>query len=141
VIAAVTPAPAPAPVQNLVFDADALFDVNSSTLRPAGRATLDRFVGRIKDINPEAVMVVGHASRPGTEKYNQALSERRADSVKTYLVGAGIAPYRVRTSGVGETQELTGPFECLHNQSAKAVACNQPDRHVSIELSGAKIPR
>ena len=127
--------------QKLVFDADTLFDNNKSTLRPAGKVTLNDFVGRIKDINPETIMVVGHASRPGTMKYNQTLSEERAEVVKEYLVNAGVAPYRVRASGVGETQEITGPFECLSNTSKKAIACQQPDRHVEIELIGARIPR
>jgi OmpA-OmpF porin, OOP family len=139
-MAKVIPAPVP---QKLTFDADALFDVDKSVLRPAGRTTLDNFVYRIKDINPEAIMVVGHASRPGTEQHNQGLSEERAESVKAYLVGAGIAPYRVRTSGMGETQPVTFTGECLSdsNMSAKAIACRQPDRRVEIELIGARIPQ
>ena len=145
-VAAVEPAPrpvAPAPkiAQTLVFDADALFDVDKSSLRPAGKVALSNFVLRIRDINPEMINVVGHASRPGTEKHNQRLSEARAESVKEYLVTSGIPAYRVRSSGVGETQEVTGPFECLNNNSARAIACRQPDRHVSIELIGARIPR
>ena len=127
--------------QNLVFDADTLFDFDKSTLRPAGRATLDNFVDRIKGINPEAIMVVGHASRPGTEKYNQRLSEDRAAAVKTYLIGAGIAPNRVRASGRGETQPVTGTYECFNDLSAESIACRQADRHVAIELIGARIPR
>jgi OOP family OmpA-OmpF porin len=127
--------------QTLVFDADTLFDNDKSSLRPAGKVALNNFVGSIKDVNPEMINVVGHASRPGTEKYNQRLSEERAESVKEFLVNAGIPAYRVRASGVGETQEVTGPFECLNNTSKKAIACQQPDRHVSIELIGARIPR
>jgi OOP family OmpA-OmpF porin len=142
VVAAAAPAPlAEKAIQKLTFDADALFDMDKSSLRPAGRRSLDNFVGRIKDINPEAIMVVGHASRPGTEKHNQTLSEERAQAVKTYLVSAGIAADRVRTSGKGETQPVTGTYECLNDKSDKAIACRQPDRRVEIELIGARIPR
>ena len=141
VVAAVAPVAEYKVAQTLVFDADTLFDNDKSSLRPTGKVTLSNFVGSIKDINPEMINVVGHASRPGTEKHNQVLSENRAESVKEYLVNAGIPAYRVRAWGVGETQEVTGPFECLNNTSKKAIACQQPDRHVSIELIGARIPR
>jgi OOP family OmpA-OmpF porin len=137
VMAAVAPAPKPV-AQKLTFDADALFDFDKSTLRPAGRATLDDFVDRIKGINPEAIMTVGHTDRIGSSPYNQRLSEERAESVKTYLVGIGIASNRVQTSGKGETQPVTLAGECLSG-SAKVIACLQPDRRVDIELIGAKI--
>lgn len=142
VLAAAAPAPlVERPVaQKLTFDADALFDMGKSTLRPAGRAELDNFVDRIRDINPETVMVVGHASRPGTEKSNQTLSEARAEAVKVHLIGAGIASRRIQTSGKGETQPVTGELECLGDKSKKAIACRQPDRRVEIELIGARIP-
>jgi OOP family OmpA-OmpF porin len=139
-VAVVAPAaPAPKPVaQKLTFDADALFDFDKSVLRPAGRATLDDFVDRIKGINPEAIMTVGHSDRIGSSQYNQGLSEERAESVKTYLVSIGIASSRVYTSGKGETQPVTFADECLSG-SAKVIACLQPDRRVDIELIGAKI--
>ena len=124
--------------QKLTFDADALFDFDKSSLRPAGRATLDNFVDRIKGINPEAITTVGHTDRIGSSQYNQRLSEERAESVKAYLVGAGIASSRVQASGKGETQPLTRDGECLSG-SAKVIACLQPDRRVDIELLGARI--
>jgi OmpA-OmpF porin, OOP family len=146
-VAASLPIPPPdqsnsmAPSQVVTFDADVLFDYDKSTLRPSGRRTLDNFSDRIRAINPETIVVVGHASRPGSERYNQRLSEERAESVKTYLLGTGIAPYRVKTSGRGETQPVTFAGECLNDMTAKAIACRQPDRRVDIELIGARIPR
>jgi OOP family OmpA-OmpF porin len=132
--------PAATPVaQRLTFDADTLFDVDKSVLRPEGRAALNRFVDKVKGINPETIMVVGHASRPGSVRHNQVLSEERAESVKAYLVRIGMAPYRVQTSGVGETQPVTFAGECLSDMSTKAIACRQPDRRVDIQLIGAKI--
>jgi OmpA-OmpF porin, OOP family len=60
--------------------------------------------------------------------------------VKTYLVGAGIASSRVRTSGKGEPQPVTLAGECVSG-SAKVVDCLQPDRRVDVELIGARIPQ
>jgi OOP family OmpA-OmpF porin len=138
-VAAVAPAPVVV-AQKLTFDADMLFDFDKSSLRPAGRATLDNFVDRIKGINPEAITTVGHTDRIGSSQYNQRLSEERAESVKTYLVGAGIASRRVQASGKGETQPVTLAGECLSG-SAKVISCLQPDRRVDIELIGARIPQ
>jgi OmpA-OmpF porin, OOP family len=139
--AAAVVAPAPAPVaQKLTFDADMLFDFDKSSLRPAGRTTLDNFVDRIKGINPEAITTVGHTDRIGSSQYNQRLSEERAESVKTYLVGAGIASSRVQSSGKGETQPVTLAGECVSG-SAKVLNCLQPDRRVDVELIGARIPQ
>lgn len=144
---AVAPAPMakviPAPVvvpQKFTFGADTLFDFDKSALRPAGRTTLDNFVGRIKGINPEAIMTVGHTDRIGSSQYNQLLSEERAESVRVYLVSVGIASNRVQASGKGETQPVTLAGECLSG-SAKVIACLQPDRRVDIELIGARIPQ
>ena len=138
-VAAAEVAPAPMPVaQKLTFDADALFDFDKSQLRPEGRATLDKFVDRIKGINPEAIVVVGHTDRVGTTEYNQRLSEERAGSVKAYLVSLGIDPSRVQASGKGETEPATSAGECMSG-SRKVIACLQPDRRVDIALVGARI--
>jgi len=141
--AAPPPAPAPAPVvlERLTFDADMLFDFGKSSLRPAGRATLDDFAARIKGIDPEAIKTVGHTDRIGSSAYNQVLSEERAESVKAYLVGIGIAAQRVETSGKGETQPVTLAGDCPGGKSAKVISCLQPDRRVDIALVGSRMPQ
>jgi OOP family OmpA-OmpF porin len=136
------PAPVPAPViQKLTFDADMLFDFDKSSLRPAGRATLDDFASRIKGIDPEAIKTVGHTDRVGSSEYNQRLSEQRAEAVKTYLVSIGIAAQRVVTSGKGETEPVTRAGDCPGGKSAKVISCLQPDRRVDIALVGARTPQ
>ncbi len=136
---AAAPAPTVKPAaQRVKLDADTLFKFNKADLSPAGRAALDEFVAKSKDIKPEVIMAVGHADRFGSETYNQALSEKRAAAVKTYLVGNGIDANRVQTEGRGETQPITKEGECLGAKSAKVIACLQPDRRVEIEVVGTR---
>ena len=143
-VAAVTPAASPAPMpvaQKVTIDADTLFDFDKAVLRPAGRATLDDFVARMKGINPEVIMAFGHADRLGSERYNQHLSEERVGAVKAYLVSLGVAPNRMHTEGKGESQPVTKAGECVGGTSAKLIACLQPDRRVDIEVVGTRIAK
>lgn len=134
------PVPAPIPAgQRVKLDADTLFDFDKAVLRPAGKAALDDFLEKMKGINPEVIIAVGHADRFGSESYNQGLSERRAAAVKTYLLGKGIEPNRVYTEGKGELQPVTKAGECAGAKSAKVIACLQPDRRVEVEVVGTRI--
>lgn len=134
----VTPKPAGAKV---TLDADTLFDFNKADLRPAGKLSLDEFLEKMKGIDPEVIIAVGHADRFGSDSYNQALSERRAAAVKTYLQSKGIESNRVHTEGKGETQPVTKPGECNGAKSAKIIACLQPDRRVDVEVVGTRIAK
>jgi len=150
-VVAAEPAPQPAiaaaPVARVVerttqrvnFDADALFDFDKATLRPAGRAALDEFSDKIRNINLEGIMATGHTDRFGSESYNQRLSERRAEAVKAYLVGTGIDPNLITTEGKGETQPVTLVDQCPGPKNAKVVACLQPDRRVTVEVTGLQV--
>ena len=141
-VAVPPPVAAPKPAgQRVTLDADTLFDFDKAVLRPAGKAALDDFVAKTKDISPEVILAVGHADRFGSEKYNQELSERRAAAVKAYLLGKGIEANRIKTEGRGETQPKTKAGECPGAKSAKVIACLQPDRRVDIEVVGTKIAK
>lgn len=141
-VAVVTPQPAPEPViEQVTLDADALFDFDKAVLRPAGRLALDDFVAKIKNIDPELIMAVGHTDRFGSEAYNQRLSERRVEAVKTYLVSKGIEPNRIRTEGKGAMWPVTKAGECDGARSAKVIACLQPDRRVEVEVKGTRLVR
>jgi OmpA-OmpF porin, OOP family len=142
VVAALTPPPAVKPVaEKLTLDADTLFDFDKATLRPAGRDTLDAFVGKLKDISPETIITMGHADRIGSVSYNQRLSEQRVASVKDYMVSKGVEPNRIYTEGKGEMQPVTKAGDCAGPKSAKVIACLQPDRRVEIEVIGTRIVR
>ena len=147
VVSTVEPAAAPAtvPVQpageKMTLDADTLFDFDKAVLRPAGMMALDQFLERMKDVDPEVIIAVGHADRFGSDAYNQSLSERRATSVKNYLVSKGVAANRVHAEGKGETQPVTKADDCTGAKSAKVIACLQPDRRVEIEVVGTRTAR
>ena len=136
VLAAAAPQPV---VQKVTFDADALFDFDKTVLRPEGKTALDAFVGRLGGVDVAAITAVGHTDRFGSNSYNQMLSERRAVSVKDYLVAKGIQPGSVQTRGMGATQPVTKAGDCPGRQSAKVVACLQPDRRVEVELTGTRM--
>ena len=127
--------------EKVAFDANVLFDSDKSALRPAGRDTLDEFVGKIHGLDSQTIMLVGYADRMGTHAANQTLSQQRVDAVKAYLVGQGIAADRLQTSARGETQPSTLPGECKDANNVKNVACMQADRHVFIEVSGSRIAK
>ena len=87
------PPPPPPQVQRITLDSKVLFDFDKAVLRPEGQAAIDsQVVGSLSRIQKlEVVLVTGHTDRLGSEAYNQKLSERRADAVRDYLVGKGVA--------------------------------------------------
>ncbi|NJD33273.1 MAG: OmpA family protein, partial [Betaproteobacteria bacterium] len=133
------PAPAPKPAaQKVTLAAAAQIDYNKADLRPEGKAKLDKLSDDIKGIKLEVIIAVGHADRFGSDAYNQTLSQKRAESVKAYLVSKGVEPNRVYTEGKGEKQPVTKPDQCKGPKSKKVIDCLQPDRRVEIEVIGTK---
>ena len=129
-------APAPAPVvvpatvaTKVTYAADAFFDFNKSVIKPEGKAKLDDLTGKIKDINLEVIIAVGHTDSVGGDAYNQKLSVRRSEAVKAYLVSKGIEKNRVYTEGKGEKQPVAD------NKTAEGRAKN---RRVEIEVVGTR---
>ncbi|MDK9726287.1 MAG: OmpA family protein [Sterolibacteriaceae bacterium MAG5] len=130
-----TPKPA---AEKITLAADALFDFDKAVLRPEGKQKLDELIAKVKSIKLEVIIAVGHADRFGSDKYNQKLSEKRAEAVKAYLVSKGMEPNRVYTEGKGKKQPITKPGDCKGAKSKKVIACLQPDRRVEIEVIGTK---
>lgn len=127
-------APAPAPVAppaatKVTYAADAFFDFDKSVIKPEGKAKLDDLIGKIKDINLEVIIAVGHTDSVGSDTYNQKLSVRRSEAVKAYLVSKGIEKNRVYTEGKGEKQPVAD------NKTAEGRAKN---RRVEIEVVGTR---
>ncbi|MEP6771247.1 MAG: outer membrane protein OmpA [Polaromonas sp.] len=133
--AAAPAAPGAAPVVDppaatkVTYAADAFFDFDKSVLKPEGKAKLDDLVGKIKDINLEVIIAVGHTDSVGSDAYNQKLSVRRSEAVKAYLVSKGIEKNRVYTEGKGEKQPVAD------NKTAEGRAKN---RRVEIEVVGTR---
>jgi len=82
------------------------------------------------------LIITGHADRIGSEHYNQALSERRANAVKTYLQQQGIPAQRMSASGKGKSMPdpLANTRElCKSLKGERLIVCLQPDRRVTVE--------
>lgn len=105
---AVVEPPAPTMVtETLVLEADTNFDFDKAVLKPAGRETLSRLAEDVRRAESvDSISVVGHTDSIGTEAYNQGLSERRAASVRDFLVEQGVNPSLIRTRGMGESQPI-----------------------------------
>ena len=124
--------------QKISFSGDALFAFDSAELKPEGKTMLDGLVRQIDGATYDSIVATGHTDRFGSNEYNQRLSERRAQSVKEYLVSKNVQASRIDAEGTGETQPMTKAGDCQGAKSAQVVACLQPDRRVDVELSGAK---
>ena len=144
-VAAAQPAPLPEPApaaplqQKISFSADALFAFDRSDLKPEGKAMLDDLVRQLDGATYGVISATGHTDRFGSDAYNQKLSERRADTVKEYLVSHDILASRINAEGKGEAQPVTQSGDCAGAKSAKVIACLQPDRRVDVEIQGTKI--
>ncbi len=79
------------------------FDFNRSNIKRGQRTKLDEVASCLADPNAATVVLGGHADERGTEEYNLALSERRADAAKRYLVNKGAASSKLETIGYGES--------------------------------------
>ena len=91
----------------LKLSGDTNFDFNKDTLKPAGKAELDKLVADMKQAKQvDAVIVVGHTDSVGSDAYNQRLSERRAATVKNYLVAQGVSASRLTTKGFGKSNPV-----------------------------------
>ena len=137
------PAPAPAPVAAprrcdaaVTFQNEETFPFAKDELTSAAKGRLDRDVlGKLATCaSVEAVVIEGHADRLGSQPYNQKLSERRAESVKAYLVSKGADPGKVETLGMGKT--VPAKFCPDIKQRAELIACLAPNRRAVISIKG-----
>ena len=81
------------------------FDFDSSTLRPEAIEALNAHIAALQG-NDRNVRLEGHTDERGTREYNMALGERRANSVRDYMVANGIATYRIETVSYGEERPV-----------------------------------
>lgn len=131
------PAPPPPP-KVITLSAKSLFDFNKATLTPAGRQAIDAEVlaklGEFGKIT--SVTVSGHTDRLGSAQFNQKLSERRAEAVKSYLVSKGLSADQIETFGYGKTQPVPG-VSCPDSlKRAELIECLAPNRRVVVEVKG-----
>jgi OmpA-OmpF porin, OOP family len=116
-------------VEKVTFAADAFFDTNKAVLKPEAKAKLDDLASKIKAITLEVIIAVGHTDSDASDAYNQKLSVKRAEVVKSYLVSKGIEANRVYTEGKGEKQPVAD------NKTKEGKAKN---RRTEIEVVGTR---
>ena len=126
-------------VERINLSADALFRFNQSDaadMLPEGKATLDRLAENLvsRQAHIDSIALTGHTDRLGSEQYNYNLGLQRAQTVKNYLQGKGVqAPISVASAG--ESQPVT--TACTGTRATAALkACLQPDRRVTVDISG-----
>ena len=136
------PVPAPPPPPRRVsFSADTLFSFDRSEIGPQGKVALDQFAHELVGTHFDSITVEGHTDRLGSQAYNQKLSMRRAEAVKSYLAADGVDGGRIAAAGMGESQPVTKADDCRGGKpSPKLIACLQPDRRVDVEVSGTATP-
>lgn len=84
------------------------FETGSAKLISDSRTALDEIVRTLKNQRNLKVEIVGHTDDEGNDSYNLLLSQQRAESVRQYLIGKGIAPERLVSIGMGEAQPVSG---------------------------------
>jgi len=136
--AAAAPAPA-APKRcdaSVTLQKDETFAFDRYVLTEAAKRRLDTdVIGKLGGCaSVEAVVIEGHADRLGSQQYNQKLSERRAESVKAYLVGKGADRAMIETIGMGKT--VPAKFCPDIKNRKELIACLAPNRRAIISLKG-----
>lgn len=133
------PAPAAAPAitsQKVTYQADALFDFDKAVLKPAGKQALDGLATKVQGMNTEVIVATGYTDRIGSDKYNDRLSMRRAQAVKSYLVSKGVPANKIYTEGKGKKNPVT--TGCNQKNRKALISCLAPDRRVVVELVGTE---
>lgn len=115
--------------------AQPLFAFDKSDIRSDEQYKLESFVSGLSNADFETVWVIGHADRIGSVEYNQKLSERRAASVKAFLVKLGIGDSKINTAGRSELMPVTTEAECAGVRGKALIDCYQPDRRVEVSVS------
>ncbi|MDO4776527.1 MAG: OmpA family protein [Cardiobacteriaceae bacterium] len=132
----------PQVLKKYVLEASALFAFDKSdyaNILPQGKQQIAEV---IRDINNymsdlSVIYVEGHTDQQGSDTYNNALSQRRADTVKRIFTESGIPHNLIKAEGKGETQPVVTDCLTQHRAGTKALnQCNQPNRRVEITLYG-----
>jgi OOP family OmpA-OmpF porin len=116
-------------VQTITFGSDELFAFDRAELRAPARAKLDDLAAQMQGADIKAIHVVGHTDGIGTDAYNDKLSERRAASVRDYLVSKGVDPGLIDIEGRGKRDPVAS------NATKEGRAQN---RRVDVKVEGSK---
>ena len=125
--------------ERINLEADALFKFDKYELKdmlPAGRAKLDQLAVQLLEWEKRGesrIHLVGHTDRLGSHEYNMTLSQRRAETVRTYLISRGVNAATMSAAGAGKLQQI---HQCSDNQPRQAlIDCLQPNRRVEVNVA------
>jgi OOP family OmpA-OmpF porin len=114
-----------------------MFELNSANLTADSRPVLDSVAADLMKHERLKVELQGHTDSSGADAYNMQLSERRASSVREYLISQGVPPTQLVSRGYGETQPIadnkTNEGRALNRRVEMAVLENPGDVDVEIE--------
>ena len=129
-----TPPPPPPPAAEPVKISleDIHFDFDKATLTKEAKEILARDIATLKENTGVKVQIEGHACAHGTEDYNMALGERRANAVKEYLTDEGIAADRMTTISYGKNRPLCIEEPTPKNKNSE---CMKKNRRVHFEVT------
>lgn len=86
---------------------DVLFATGSADLQGGANSNLNKLVSFLNEYPERKVLIEGHTDNVGSEQFNQGLSQRRADSVRQYLVQQDISPQRMTATGIGQDRPVS----------------------------------
>jgi outer membrane protein OmpA-like peptidoglycan-associated protein len=109
----------------VTWDSAILFDFDSAMLKTTSQENIKQMADVFKQYPDTDIVIAGHTDSRGSEDYNEKLSERRALSVRGYLVDMGVAASRLETTGLGELQPI---------DSNDSEAGRQANRRVEIQI-------
>ncbi len=113
----------------VVLNADTFFDFDKANLKPEGKQVLDQVADEVRSMDLEAIIATGYTDSTGPAAYNLKLSERRAQSVKNYLVERGVPANLIYTEGKG----MADPIASNATREGRAL-----NRRVEIEIVGIR---
>lgn len=107
---------------------DVLFEVDRAELKPGATARLANLVDVLRENPASTIAIEGHTDSTGDDAYNLSLSQRRADSVKAYLVSQGIDTMRITARGLGEGVPVASNNDAAGRQQNRRVEVVIQDR-------------
>ncbi len=116
----------------VTFESGLLYDFDSDVVRPAAMANLRELATSLEKYPDSNLLILGHTDQLGSAAYNQALSERRANSAATYIISQGVSGARIATRGLGETEPIA---------SNETEAGRQANRRVEVSIFASKEAR
>ncbi len=125
--AAPQPVPQPAPARKVTLQGDANFDLNSATLTPAAKASLDDFVAANRGVDIQLLTIAGYTDSTGSVALNDRLSAARARAVQSYLAAHGLRATRYDVHGFGSASPVA---------SNATVVGRAKNRRVEIQVDG-----